>query len=114
MTPTPPGPIALVADLLIGPRRRREAFLIARSMTSLGRFSALALLHRQAQARVHVGVGQPALGRDGDFARQLGEQLGAAASARPLRCMMFLNLEWPAMARSETPVAGSIQGEDPS
>jgi hypothetical protein len=36
--------------------------------------------------------------RRGDFADQLGEDLRLGRVLRPLRCMMFLNCEWPAIA----------------
>ena len=35
------------------------------------------VLNGEAQARVHVGIGRAGLGGDGDFAGELGEQLGA-------------------------------------
>ncbi len=53
-----------------------EAFLIARSITSLGIDSALGGGDRQPQARIGVDVRQALLGGQGDVPRQLGEQLG--------------------------------------
>ena len=46
------------------------------------------------------GSGMPDLGRDGDFAGELGEELGALRILLPFLCMMFLNCEWPAMDNS--------------
>ena len=68
------------------------AFLIARSILSLGMFSARAAMHGGAQARVHGRVGQAELGRDGDFARQLGEQLGLDLILPPLAVHDVLEL----------------------
>ena len=44
-----------------------------------------------------AGSGKPELCRDRDFARELGEELGLDRVLPPLRCMMFLNCECPAM-----------------
>ncbi len=79
-------------------RRRALALSIARWILSLGIDCRLGVVDRQAQARVHVGIGHAHLGRDGDFAAELGEHAAERfLSCAPLRCMMFLNLEWPAM-----------------
>ena len=52
-------------------------------------------LDREPQPRVHARIGRADLGGDRDLAGELGEQLGAGGILPPLRCMMFLNCEWP-------------------
>src|SRR6187549_2301303 len=73
------------------------ALSIARWMLSLGIEAARALLHASRSRGFMSGSGMP------DFAATVisRESLENAAerflSCAPLRCMMFLNLEWPAI-----------------
>ena len=50
---------------------------MARSILSFGMFSARAAMMAARRRGLNAGIGHAELGRDGDFARQLGEQLGA-------------------------------------
>src|SRR3954462_6758942 len=70
---------------------------MARSMTSLGSDSALALFTARRRRAFMLGSGRPALAATVISRDSLENSLERAESARPLRCMMFLNLEWPAM-----------------
>jgi hypothetical protein len=77
------GAVALVADLLV------VLAVVARRLVDgaldvvLGHVLGPGGQDRGAQARVHVGVGHAHLGRDGDFAGELGEQLRALRVHRP-------------------------------
>uniref|UniRef100_A0A0N4ZGF4 LigA n=1 Tax=Parastrongyloides trichosuri TaxID=131310 RepID=A0A0N4ZGF4_PARTI len=68
--------VALVADLF------HRIDVAARGLVDgplddvLGQAFGLGVVDRQTQARVHRRIGHARLGGDGDFARQLGEQLG--------------------------------------
>src|SRR5258707_833535 len=70
---------------------------MARSMLSLGMDSALALATARRRREFMVGSGRPALAATVISRESLENALERALSARPLRCMMFLNFEWPAM-----------------
>ena len=70
---------------------------MARWITSLGRLSALALLTARRRRGFMAGSGRPDLAATVMSRDSLENSLDRCASARPLRCMMFLNLEWPAM-----------------
>src|SRR3954464_8069893 len=72
---------------------------MARSMTSLGRASALALFTARRRREFMAGSGRPILAATVISRESLENSLERAESARPLRCMMFLNLECPAMVR---------------
>src|SRR6185312_12612743 len=72
---------------------------MARSMTSLGSDSALALFTARRRRAFMAGSGRPALAATVISRESLENSLERALSARPLRCMMFLNLECPAMVR---------------
>ncbi|VXB78717.1 hypothetical protein BREVUG8_40229 [Brevundimonas sp. G8] len=74
--------------------------LIARWITSLGRLSALALLTARRRRGFSAGSGMPFLAATVMSRDSLENSLERCASARPLRCMMFLNFEWPAMGSS--------------
>jgi hypothetical protein len=50
------------------------------------------ILDRQAEARIRVGIGTALLGRDRDFARQLGEELGLDFVLLPLAVHDVLKL----------------------
>ena len=73
------------------------AFLIARSILSLGMDSALALFTASRSREFMAGSGIPDLAATVISRLSLENSLERTASARPLRCMMFLYLEWPAM-----------------
>ena len=66
-------------------------------ITSLGRLSALALLTARRRRGFRAGSGRPDLAATVISRDSRENSLERTASARPLRCMMFLNLEWPAM-----------------
>src|SRR6185503_10556778 len=66
-------------------------------MTSLGIDSALALATARRRREFIAGSGRPAFAATVISRESLENSLERAESARPLRCMMFLNLEWPAM-----------------
>src|SRR5476651_2605997 len=72
---------------------------MARSMTSLGRDSPLALFTASRRRAFMLGSGRPDLAATVISRESLENSLDRALSARPLRCMMFLNLECPAMVR---------------
>src|SRR6478752_3718327 len=72
---------------------------MARSMTSFGRDSALALFTARRSRAFMAGSGSPALAATVISRESLENSFDRAESARPLRCMMFLNLECPAMVR---------------
>src|SRR5258706_5700187 len=66
-------------------------------MLSLGMDSALALATARRRREFMAGSGRPDLAATVISRESLENALERALSARPLRCMMFLNLEWPAM-----------------
>src|SRR3569623_634467 len=72
---------------------------MARSLTSLGRDSALALFTARRRRAFIAGSGRPAVAATVISRESVENSLERALSARPLRCMMFLNLECPAMVR---------------
>src|SRR4051812_24555558 len=71
---------------------------MARSMTSLGIDSALALATASLRREFIAGSAMPDLAATVISRDSLENALERAASARPLRCWMFLNFECPAMA----------------
>src|ERR1700750_2613466 len=72
---------------------------MARSMTSLGSDSPLALFTARRRRAFILGSGRPDLAATVISRESLENSLERAESARPLRCIMFLNLECPAMVR---------------
>src|SRR5918997_2195708 len=74
-----------------------EPFLMARSMLSLGMLSARALATARRRRGFMFGSGRPVLAATVMSRLSLENSLERAASWRPFLCMMFLNLEWPAM-----------------
>src|SRR5262249_23722621 len=75
---------------------------MARSMLSLGMFSARAAMIAARSRGFMLGSGSPSLADTVISRASLENSFERAASWRPLRCMMFLNCEWPAMARSRS------------
>src|ERR1700731_659809 len=73
------------------------AFLIARSILSLGMFSARAAMIAARSRGFIAGSGRPIFAETVISRASLPNSFDLAASWRPLRCMMFLNCEWPAM-----------------
>src|SRR3954463_14421881 len=73
-------------------------------MTSLGRDSPLALFTARRRRAFMLGSGRPVLAATVISRESLENSLERAESARPLRCMMFLNFECPAM------VPGKLRG----
>ena len=71
------GPVALVADLVVILRIAAGRLVDGALDVVLGHVLGAGGEDRGAQARVHVGIGHAHLGRDGDFAGELGEHLGA-------------------------------------
>src|SRR5262245_53055162 len=66
-------------------------------MLSLGMFSARAAWTARRRREFISGSGRPFLTATVISRASLANSLERAASWRPLRCMMFLNCEWPAM-----------------
>ena len=75
---------------------------MARSMLSLGMFSARAACMASRSRAFMSGSGRPPLAATVISRASLANSLARAASCRPLRCMMFLNCEWPAMLVSSS------------
>ena len=71
---------------------------MARSMLSLGMFSARAAMIAARRRGFMFGSGMPIFAATVISRPSLENTLERTASTRPLRCMMFLNWEWPAMA----------------
>src|ERR1043165_7459053 len=85
---------------------------MARSMTSVGRDSALALFTARRRRAFIAGSGRPILAATVISRESLENSLERAEAARPLRCMMFLNFACPAMVRGwgrEIEVAASTR-----
>src|SRR3954462_587384 len=82
---------------------------MARSMTSLGSDSALALFTARRRRAFMLGSGRPALAATVISRESLENSLERAESARPLRCMMFLNFECPAMVPGKLVELGQIE-----
>jgi hypothetical protein len=80
----PAGAEALIADLGVIGAVALLALLDRAVDDVLRHRLGLSVVDRQAQARIHRRVGQAGLGRDGDFARQLGEERGARRVRLPL------------------------------
>src|SRR5579872_538605 len=78
------------------------AFLIARSMLSLGIDSALALAMASLRRALASGSGRPCLAAMVMSRDSLENCLERILSCRSLRNWMFLNFEWPAMAAAST------------
>src|SRR4051812_13658332 len=76
-----------------------NAFLIARSMLSLGMDSALARLIARRRRALAEGSGKPCFAAMVMSRESLENSLERFLSCAPLRNWMFLNLEWPAMDR---------------
>src|SRR3954470_19265175 len=88
---------------------------MARSITSLGRDSPLALFTASRSRAFMLGSGRPALAATVISRESLENSLDRAESARPLRCMMFLNLECPAMgpcalSQTKRSAASTLEG----
>src|SRR4051794_22878213 len=71
---------------------------MARSTLSLGMFSARAAWMAARRRAFMLGSGRPILAATVISRASLEKSFDRMASWRPLRCMMFLNWEWPAMA----------------
>src|SRR5205823_9981832 len=74
-----------------------SAFLIARSMLSFGMFSCRAATMAARSRGFMAGSGVQRLAATVISRASLPNSFDFWASCRPLRCMMFLNWEWPAM-----------------
>src|SRR6202030_730328 len=70
---------------------------MARSMVSLVMFSARAAMIAARSRGFMAGSGVPSLAETVISRASLPNNFDFAASCRPLRCMMFLNCEWPAL-----------------
>ena len=70
---------------------------MARSILSLGMDSARALATARRRRGFMAGSGMPDLAATVISRESLENSLDRWASARPLRCMIFLNFECPAM-----------------
>ena len=92
------GAIALVAHLVIVLAVIAERLLDGAVDIVLRHVLGAGVLDRETQARIHLGIGKAELRGDGDLAGELlANSFERLASAAPLRCMMFLNCEWPAI-----------------
>src|SRR5687768_17567873 len=78
-------------------------------MLSFGMFSARAASTAARKRGFIAGSGVPILAETVISRASFPNSLDFAASCRPLRCMMFLNCECPAMKRVIRRVAGKIQ-----
>src|SRR6187401_2846566 len=74
------------------------ALSIARWMLSLGIDAARALLHASRRRGFMSGSGMPDLAATVISRESLEKAAERFLSCAPLRCMMFLNLEWPAIS----------------
>src|SRR5690242_7618332 len=73
---------------------------MARSILSLGMFSWRAATTAALKRGFMAGSGVPSLAATVISRASLPKSFDFWASCRPLRCMMFLNWEWPAIAGS--------------
>src|SRR5271154_131834 len=73
---------------------------MARSMVSLVMFSARAAMMAARNRAFMAGSGVPSLAETVISRASLPNNFDFTASCRPLRCMMFLNCEWPAIVHS--------------
>src|SRR5580693_3680042 len=73
---------------------------MARSMVSLVMFSARAAMMAARNRAFMAGSGVPSLAETVISRASLPNNFDFAASCRPLRCMMFLNCEWPGIVHS--------------
>src|SRR6476469_1406737 len=73
-------------------------------MLSLGMLSARAARIAARRRGFMLGSGRPILADTVISRASLPNTLDLIASCRPLRCMMFLNWEWPAKGASKKPV----------
>src|SRR5262249_2929827 len=81
------------------------AFLIARSILSLGMFSARAAMTAARRRGFMAGAGIPLFAAAGVFRAGFSNSLDFVAACRPLRWLMFLDWEWPALGCSSAPLA---------
>jgi hypothetical protein len=84
--------VALVADLVVALGVAAGCLLDRAVDVVLGHVLGARGEHRRAQARIHGGVGQAELGGDGDFTRELAEQLGFHRILPPLAVHDVLEL----------------------
>ena len=84
---------------------------MARSILSFGMFSARAAMMAARSRGFIAGSGTPSLAETVISRASLPNSFDFAASCRPLRCMMFLNCECPAMASSLRSVRALRQRE---
>jgi hypothetical protein len=70
---------------------------MARSILSFGMFSARAASTADRSRAFIAGSGVPSFAATVISRASLEKRRERIASCRPLRCMMFLNCEWPAM-----------------
>src|SRR3954470_20542325 len=73
---------------------------MARSILSFGMLSARAARTAARRRGFMAGSGRPSLAATVISRESLPKTFERTASCRPLRCMMFLNCEWPATAVS--------------
>src|ERR1700683_2461898 len=85
---------------------------MARSILSFGMFSARAAMIAARSRGFIAGAGRPILADTVISRASLPNSLDFTASCRPLRCMMFLNCECPAIARF--PVLPEHHCEEPT
>ena len=87
------------------------AFLMARSMLSFGMFSWRAAMTAARSRGFMTGSGVPSLAATVISRASLPNSFDFWASCLPLRCMMFLNWEWPAMQGVSGVRPGRMWGE---
>src|SRR5262245_43554515 len=83
---------------------------MARSITSLDMLCALAAMMAALRRGLCAGSGMPSLAETVISRDSLENSLDFCASCRFFRNMMFLNWEWPAMARFQAWSEGQIAG----
>ena len=93
------GAEALVADFLVILGIAAAALSIERWILSLGIDCALAALTAARRRGFMSGSGRPILAATVISRLSLENMPERFLSCAPLRCMMFLNLEWPAIGR---------------
>ena len=82
-------------------------FLIARSMRSFGMLPLRPAATAERNRGFCAGSGAPIRAATSISRASLANNLARFLSCAPLRCMMFLNWEWPAMARLLSKLCGN-------
>src|SRR5436190_15069311 len=81
---------------------------MARSILSFGMLCALAAMIAERSRGLKAGSGMPSLAAMVISRPSLAKSWARTLSCLPLRCMMFLNCEWPAMVSLRLDVVGGF------